>query len=112
MNDYSILMYGFKENHIIECMEKGEITSDFITNSKEENLYSYVTLEDIEKLNEITGLKRIKIIAQDGPTDYMRNIINKMDEKTFETFIKYHLSRCERQDLLGASSHTLDILEK
>ena len=42
----------------------------------------------------------------------MRPILNSMDEETFDIFIKYHLSTCERQDLLGAGAHTLDILIK
>ena len=71
-----------------------------------------VRLEDINELKDKAGLKRIKILAQDGPSDYIRPIINKMDEETFETYIKYHLSTCERPELLGASSHVLDILKK
>ena len=31
-------------------------------------------------------------------------------KETFELFVKYHLSVCERADLIGAGSHTLDIL--
>ncbi len=112
MNEYSVIMYGFKENHILECLKKNEITNEFKTNSKEENLYSYLRIEDINELNEIVKLKRIKIIAQDGPTDYIRPILNKMDEETFKIYIDYHLKICERLDLIGASSHTLDILEK
>ena len=42
----------------------------------------------------------------------LRKIINKMDEETFEIYYKYHLSICEREELLGASSHVLDILKK
>ena len=42
----------------------------------------------------------------------MRPILNKMDEETFEAFMNYHLSTCQRQDLIGASSHTVDILRK
>lgn len=45
-------------------------------------------------------------------TNYMREIISKMDDETFEAFMSYHLSTCERADLLGASGHTLDILRK
>ena len=112
MNDYSILTYGFRDNNILRCIENNEISEDFKTISKEETLYSYVRIEDINKLNETVGLKRIKILAQDGPTDYMRQIINKMDEETFKVYINYHLSTCERLDLIGASAHTLDILEK
>ena len=112
MNEYSILTYGFRDNNILRCIKNKEIDDNFKTISKEETLYSYVRLEDINKLNESVGLKRVKIIAQDGPTDYMRPILNKMDEETFKIFIEYHLSTCERIELLGASSHTLDILEK
>jgi len=42
----------------------------------------------------------------------MRQILNAMDEETYRLFIEYHLSTCERPELLGASAHTLDILKK
>ena len=35
-----------------------------------------------------------------------------MDQKTFDQWVSYHLSTCERMDLIGASNHTLDILKK
>ncbi|MCI8563861.1 MAG: SAM-dependent methyltransferase, partial [Lachnospiraceae bacterium] len=31
---------------------------------------------------------------------------------TYQLFIQYHLATCERQDLIGASAHTVDILRK
>lgn len=111
MNNYSILTYGFKENHILECLKNGQIDENYKTISKEENLYSYVDLSDIDELNKIANLKRVKIIAQDGPTDYIRQTLNQMDEETFKVYIDYHFKTCERLDLIGASSHTLDILE-
>ena len=77
-----------------------------------DDLYSYIRLDTINQLNEDVGLERIQIIAADGPSDYMRPILNKMDDETFELFIKYHLATCERQELIGASSHTIDILKK
>lgn len=42
----------------------------------------------------------------------MRTVLNAMDEETYQLFIQYHLSTCERKDLLGASAHTLDIVRK
>jgi len=112
MNEYSVITYGFKENNIRASIENGKLTEDFHVISKPEDLYDYVRLEDINKLNEEAGLQRIKIIAADGPANYMRPVLNAMDEETFELFMKYHLTTCERPDLLGASSHTLDILRK
>lgn len=112
MNEYSVITYGFKENNIRECFNTGKLSEDFHTLSQPEDLYDYVRLEDINKLKDEVNLKRIKIIAADGPADYMRPTLNAMDEETFKLFIKYHLSTCERPELLGASAHTVDILKK
>ena len=57
-------------------------------------------------------VERIKIVATDGATSYMRETIDAMDEKTFEMWLKYHFTVCERMDLIGATSHSLDILRK
>ena len=112
MNEYSILTYGFKENHIKESIAKGKVSKDFHVISEPEDLYDYVRIEDIDKVNESAGVKRIKLISADGPANYMRPILNSMDEETYKLFIEYHLSTCERADLLGASAHTVDILRK
>lgn len=112
MNEYSILTYGFKQNHILECMENGKISEDFRVHPEASDLYDYVRLEDMDAYNEVAKLTRIKVISADGPSDYMRPVLNAMDEKTFEMFIQYHLTVCERPELVGAGSHTVDILRK
>lgn len=112
MNEYSVLVHGFRDGHIKEAIQQGKIDDSFQTQTNIDDLYSYIRLNTINQLNTDTNLKRIKIIAADGPSDYMRPILNKMDEETFELFIKYHLATCERQELIGASSHTIDILRK
>lgn len=112
MNEYSVITYGFKENNIRKSIENGKLSDDFHVISEPEDLYDYVRIEDINRLNEESGLKRIKLISADGPANYMRSVLNAMDEETFKLFIDYHFSTCERPDLLGASAHTLDILTK
>ncbi|WP_160675952.1 class I SAM-dependent methyltransferase [Clostridium sp. C8-1-8] len=112
MNEYSIITYGFKENNILKSIENGKVNKDFHVVAEPEDLYDYVRIEDIDKINEAAGIQRLKLVAADGPANYMRPILNAMDEDTFKVFIEYHLSTCERPDLLGASAHTLDILRK
>lgn len=112
MNEYSILTYGFKENHIRESIENGKVSDDFHVISEPEDLYDYVRVEDIKKISEEAGLERIKLISADGPANYMRHVLNSMDEETFRLFINYHLTTCERPELLGAGAHTVDILRK
>ncbi len=111
MNDYSVIKYGFMENHIVERMKQGELTDDFQILHNENELYDYVRLEQINAWNAAAGLSRELMIAPDGPADYIRPVLNAMDEQTFTLFLQYQLANCERQELLGASSHTLDILQ-
>lgn len=111
MNDYAIIQHGFIDNNIKEAIKNNEINNSFHVSPKKTDLYSRLTLDEINELNKITNLKRIKIITPDGPTNYIRKTLNKMDDETFELFMKYHLSTCERMDLIGAAAHTLDILK-
>lgn len=112
MNEYGVLTYAFKEKHIGECIEEGRLTEDFRTISQKENLYDYMRIEDISALLENSGLERIKIISPDGPANYMRPFLNQLSEEEFEYFVQYQMATCERQDLIGAGAHTLDILRK
>lgn len=112
MNEYSVLVHGFRDGHIKESLAAKKLDETFQTQTNIDDLYSYIRLDTINQLNEDVGLERIQIIAADGPSDYMRPILNKMDDETFELFIKYHLATCERQELIGASSHTIDILKR
>ncbi len=112
MNEYGVITYAFKERNIRACMEENRLTEDFHTVSEMKDLYDYMRIEDINKLNEAAELERIKIISPDGPANYMRPFLNQLDEDEFEMFIKYHLATCERQDLIGAGAHTVDILRK
>lgn len=110
MNDYAIITHGFKENNILK--KANEIDENYHILRNKNDLYSYMRLEDIDELNKILNLKRVKIITPDGPANYLRKTLNKMDKETFEKFIEYHLSTCERMDMLGAAAHSLDILKK
>ena len=109
MNEYAVIEYAFKDNHYKEIKEK--LTSDFHIDDPD-NIFFQVRIEDIDELNEICKLELVKRFASDGPTDYMRSYINNMDDETFAAYLQFHFSTCERKELLGASSHVVDILKK
>lgn len=110
MNEYAIIEHGFKDNNILN--ELNLIDDDFKITPNNKDLYSFVRLEDINHLKDQTNLKRIKIISQDGPSEYIKKTINKMDDKTFEIYLNYHFKTCEKPELLGAGRHVMDILKK
>ena len=111
MNDYAIIRHGFKEHYIKEAIKNKEIENFKIKKTKDE-LYKMVTLNDIDKLNKKVNLKRLTIFTPDGPANYIRDVVNKLDQEEFDLFQEYVLSISERQDLIGASAHTVDILKK
>ena len=112
MNEYAIISYGFIKHNIINSLKEQRVDNSFHMINKENDLYSMVRIEDINKYNKKLGLKRIKIIASDGASDYIRTSLNQMDDEEFKIFLEYHFKNCERKELLGASSHVLDILKK
>ncbi len=38
--------------------------------------------------------------------------VNEFDDEEFELFVDYHLKNCNRRELLGFSSHLLEVIEK
>lgn len=112
MNEYAVIVHGFRDKNIKNSVETHKVTDDFHCVSQIEDLYDYVRIEDIDKLNKAAGVERLKIISADGAANYIRQTLNQLDDEEFDLFIKYHLSVCERQELVGAGAHTVDILKK
>ena len=92
MNEYSVLVHGFRDGHIKESLAAKKLDETFQTQTNIDDLYSYIRLDTINQLNEDVGLVRIQIIAADGPSDYMRPILNKMDAVSYT-----HLDVYKRQ---------------
>lgn len=110
MNEYSILSYCFDEDRIGDLLDKGLVDKDFHLNVQQDELYDYVRLDDINRLNEKAGLQRVTIFSPDGAADYMRTRLNRMSEETFQHFIEYQKCISERPELIGAGSHVVDVL--
>ena len=112
MNEPTVIQYVFCSNHLREVLDKNLLTSDWHCVSEPKEIFEQVRTEDIASLDAELPVERIKLIATDGATNYHRTCIDDMDEETFSKWMDYHFTICERQDLIGASHHTLDILRK
>lgn len=110
MNEYSILSYCFDEERINDLMARGVVSDDFHVRVQDGELYDYVRLDDINRLNREAGLERVTIFSPDGAADYMRTRLNQMSTETFARFIEYQRCISERPELIGAGSHTVDVL--
>lgn len=66
MNEYSVLTYGFKQNHILECIENRKIDDNFRVQPNLKTVTRLCRLENMDAYNKAAGLERIKVIT-DGP---------------------------------------------
>ncbi len=110
MNEYSILSYCFDEDRISGLMERGAVNEDFHIQAQADELYDYLRLDDINRLNRQAGLKRVTTFSPDGPADFMRTRLNQMSDETFSLFLQYQKRMSERPDLIGAGSHVVDVV--
>ncbi len=112
MNEATVIQYVFGKGHLQDVMEQKLLTPDWHCVSEPKEVFELIRTEEIAALDAEFPVRRIKLVATDGASHYMRECIDGMDDETFDKWMEYHFSICERQDLIGASNHTLDILRK
>jgi len=118
ISDSVILFDGFINGkiNVAEFIKKGLIDPDtFATRSEPKDLFELVRKEEIDEMMSVFPISRLHYVATGNCvrwTQYMRDVMDAMDEKTFELFLKYHFATCEREDLAGISSHVIDVFRK
>lgn len=113
MNEATIIGWGFGKGNILDAIQTGIVDKDtYKCLSNPSLLFEMYRKEEIEQLMKEYEVEHLHFVATDLATNYMRGIIDTMDEKMFETYLKYHFSICERSDLVGVTHHSLDIFRK
>lgn len=115
ISDGCLLDEGFKRGNfsVAAYIEQGLIDSKtFAAKSQPKDLFELVRKENIDDLMSSFPVSRLHYIASDGAALFMREVVDAMDDATFALYLKYHFATCEREDLLGISSHVIDIFRK
>ncbi len=103
----------FKNNRIDKLIEDGEFDAVSLeAYFPPHGIFKVYTKDEIFDLTKIFDVERLNFVATDGYTCHMKEAIDKMDDKTYDLYLRYHFKTCERQDLVGISHHTLDVLRK
>ena len=53
------------------------------------------------------GIQICHEIAADGASELLMELINRLDEKSYEQYLRYHFYICEKSEFLGMSNHLL-----
>ena len=115
ISDGCLLDEGFHRGNISvsDYMHKGMLDPEtFSAKSLPKDVFELVRKENIDDLMSVFPVTRLHYAATDGCALFMRESVDAMDDTAFDLYLKYHISTCEREDLLGITSHAIDIFRK
>ena len=116
ISDLHLLDEGFRRGkiNIANCIDKGQIDplTFAVVTKPHELLVELVRKEHIDNLMSVFPVTRLHYVASNGYAGFMREALDEMDNDTFELFLKFHFTICEREDLVGITGHALDIFRK
>lgn len=112
LSDLTMIDWGFEEGNLVPNMGI-MITDDYKVINREEYIFYLTYMSEIKKLmQEHDKQEVITYVATDGVGRVMSDKINEMSDEEYKHYINYHLSICEREDLIGYSGHVLAITKK
>lgn len=115
ISDGCLLDEGFRRGNIdvAQYVRTGLLDAEtFAAKSEPKDLFELVRKEDVDRLMAEFPVTRLHYVATDGCALLLREELERMDEDLFQLYLRYHLATCERPDLLGITSHALDIFRK
>jgi SAM-dependent methyltransferase len=113
MLDASILRYGFAGQELLSLIRDERLDlNDFSQIHSRLDYFCLDRKESIDALREGLGVTQLHFAAAEGYAKHMEAALAEMDEETYQLFLRYHLTTCERPDMVGISHHTIDIFRK
>jgi ubiquinone/menaquinone biosynthesis C-methylase UbiE len=112
LSDLTMINWGFEKGNLVPNMGV-MITDDYKVINREEYIFYLTYMSEIKKLmQEHDKQEVLTYVATDGVGRVMSDKINEMSDEEYKHYINYHLSICEREDLIGYSGHVLAITKK
>ena len=112
-NEATMIQYCFGRGMIREKRYRDLIDPmTFKASSDPAELFQLYRKEEIDALMADFSVERLHYVGADMATNYMRPVIDEMDDEMFNLYLQYHFAICERSDCVGTSHHILDIFRK
>ncbi len=73
--------------------------------------FVFHTVQRCRELLAQGGIRIRREIASDGVSELLKDLINGMDDATYQQYLRYHFYICEKPEHLGMSNHLLFVGE-
>lgn len=117
-----IIIFSYLTNDAVFArymVQKGNIKNykklcdgDFNFKPLQEEIFYSTNVKDFEEMVNKENVSKVMSVAADGLSELLAEQIDKFSEEDFNTYVAYHLARCEREELFGYSAHMLYICKK
>ena len=112
-SDMTMYQCFLKKEMLYRQIAAGKINLDtFELLSEPEDVFQLYRKEDIDALMSHFQVTRLHYVGTDMLSRLIKKTIDEMDEETYALYLRYHFAVCEREDLIGATNHMLDIFRK
>lgn len=102
--DLTMLTWGFKDKNIyLEYGNNKMVSKNFKPNNNEKYIFYMNTIQELKTYFKENNLNVIKYVATDGIGRIIKDEINNITKDEYKMYLDYHLSICEREDLIGYS---------
>ena len=109
-DDAVVLSYGVRKGNLKRLPDLCD--ENWKLEKREEEIFATYRIDEFNRLISGFNVQRLETIAADGIAPQMQEYINNLDDEEFALYVDYHLKNCMRKELLGYSSHILEIIEK
>ena len=116
-NDACMVQFVFGRNMInTEPYSRLVDRESFFCTDDPGEVFSLSRRENIDalmaELNARYPVERLHYVGADMFAHYIRDTLAAMDDETFEIYMDYHFTICERADMVGITNHILDVFTR
>lgn len=112
VNNDTCMYKMFYKRNILSYLDRGLIDENYQALSCPDEIFELYRKPAIDELMKNYNVTRLHFVGVDMLSALYNNRFNRLNKREFEEYMKFLLSICEREDLVGMSIHMLDIFRK
>ena len=108
------IFFAFISNDIViltmqQCQDDYLMNGDYNKESFRLDDFPFVfhTPDHCRELLGKAGIQIIHEVASDGASELLQDLVNGLDEASYQQYLRYHFYICEKPEFLGMSNHLL-----
>ena len=112
------IFFAFISNDMViltmqQCQDDYLLNGDYNKETFRLDDFPFVfhTVDHCRDLLKKGGIHICHEVASDGASELLQDLINDLDEASYQQYLRYHFYICEKQEFLGMSNHLLFVCD-